>query len=322
MERWYERRASDARQSCRAQPLPAGWMMKRKRLTIENRREITGYLFILPWILGFLLFFLSPITDSLLFSFQHVTLEEGSISRPFAGLLYYRNAFFSDEKFLPYFLASFQNLLVELPIILIFSLFIAVLLNQNFRGRGFVRSMFFLPLMLSSTVLLSIINGDAVAQGVSDTGSVYMAGTASMDQILLQMGLPDDLITYLTGLIDRIFNIIWQSGIQILLFLTALQSVSPSLKEAADVEGATAWEYFWKITVPIISPMILVNILFTIIDTFTSYNNSLMRYILDEASQLRYSYSSAMTWIYFAAIGLVMLLVVGIASRFVHYENE
>ena len=106
------------------------------------------------------------------------------------------------------------------------------------------------------------------------------------------------------------------------MFLTALQSISPSLKEAANVEGATAWEYFWKITVPIISPIILVNIIFTVIDTFTSYNNTLMRYILQEAGQLRYSYSSAMTWVYFAAIGLVMLLVIGAVSRFVHYDND
>lgn len=296
--------------------------MNKKRLTIENKREITGFLFIAPWIIGFLLFFLGPIVDSLLYSFQHVTVEEGTLSRPFAGLLYYQNAFFGDEKFLPYLASSFQNLFIELPIILIFSLFIAILLNQEFRGRGFVRCMFFLPVMLSSTVLLSIINGDAVSQSVSDTASVYMAGSASMEDILMQMGLPDNVIGYLTGIIDRIFSIIWQSGIQILLFLTALQSISPSLKEAANVEGATAWEYFWKITVPIISPIILVNIIFTVIDTFTSYNNTLMRYILQEAGQLRYSYSSAMTWVYFAAIGLVMLLVIGAVSRFVHYDND
>lgn len=289
---------------------------------MENKREITGFVFIMPWIIGFLMFFLSPIINSLLFSFQHVTVEEGALSRPWAGLMYYKNAFFGDEKFLPYLAESFQNLVVEVPIILIFSLFIAVLLNQQFKGRGFVRCMFFLPLMLSSTVLLSIINGDAVAQGVSDQSSVYMASSFSAMDILTQMGLPGKITSYLMDIIDRIFSITWQSGIQILLFLTALQSINPSLKEAANVEGATPWEYFWKITVPIISPMILVNIIFTIIDTFTSYSNSLMRYILQEAGQLRYSYSSAMTWIYFAAIVLVMGLVIGLISRHVHYDND
>ena len=289
---------------------------------MENKRGIVGLVFISPWIVGFLMFFLSPILNSLLYSFQHVTLEEGGISRPFAGLLYYRNAFFSDEKFIPNLLSSFQNLVVEVPIILIFSLFIAILLNQKFHGRGFVRCMFFLPLMLSSTVLLSIINGDAVSQTLTDAGSVYMSSGDSLAGMLLQMGLPEKVISYLIDVIQRIFSITWQSGIQILLFLTALQSISPSLKEAADVEGATAWEYFWKITVPIISPMILVNVIFTIIDTFTSYSNSLMRYITSEAGQLRYSYSSAMTWIYFVAIIVIMGIVIGVTSRFVYYDND
>ncbi len=295
--------------------------MKKKRLTIENKREIVGFVFISPWIVGFLAFFLSPIINSLLFSFQHVTLEEGHLNRPWAGLMYYSNAFISDEKFLPTLYASFQSLLLEAPIILIFSLFIAILLNQKFKGRGFVRCMFFLPLMLSSTVLLSIINGDAV-QNVGDASSVYLATSTSMDQILLQVGLPLKVVSFLTSIIDRIFSITWQSGVQILLFLTALQSIPVSLQEAANVEGATAWEYFWKITVPIISPIILVNLIYTIIDTFTSYSNGLMRYIIDEAGQLRYSYSSAMTWIYFVAICLVMGIVLLVVSRFVHYEND
>ena len=295
--------------------------MKKKRLTMENKREIVGFVFISPWIIGFLMFFLSPIINSLLFSFQHVTLEEGRLNRPWAGLMYYGNAFISDEKFLPNLYASFQNLLIEVPIILIFSLFIAILLNQQFKGRGFLRCMFFLPLMLSSTVLLSIINGDAV-QGVGEASSVYLATSTSMDQILLQIGLPLKIINYLTSIIDRIFSITWQSGVQILLFLTALQSIPVSLQEAANVEGATSWEYFWKITVPMISPIILVNLIYTIIDTFTSYSNGLMRYIIDEAGQLRYSYSSAMTWIYFVAICLIMGLVLGVFSRFVHYEND
>ena len=293
-----------------------------KRLSLEQKRARTGYIFILPWLLGLLFFFAVPILTSLMYSFSHVTIVQGGVNTRFAGLSYYKNALFSDERFIPLLVAALKEIAIQVPIIIIFALFISVMLNAEFYGRGLVRSIFFLPLMLSSSVLLSIINSDSYSGDVTGSSSVFMVSSFSVGDILTQAGLPDGLIKYLTSVIDSIFTMTWQSGVQIILFLAALQSIPPSLKEAASVEGATAWEYFWKITVPMISPMILVNIAFTVIDTFTSYSNGVMEFVTSQAANLRYSFSSAVTWIYFVVISLILFVVVGLFSRKVFYMND
>ena len=293
-----------------------------KRLSLEQKRARTGYIFILPWLLGLLFFFAVPILTSLMYSFSHVTIVQGGVNTRFAGLSYYKNALFSDERFIPLLVAALKEIAIQVPIIIIFALFISVMLNAEFYGRGLVRSIFFLPLMLSSSVLLSIINSDSYSGDVTGSSSVFMVSSFSIGDILTQAGLPSGLIKYLTSVIDSIFTMTWQSGDQIILFLAALQSIPPSLKEAASVEGATAWEYFWKITVPMISPMILVNIAFTVIDTFTSYSNGVMEFVTSQAANLHYSFSSAVTWIYFVVISLILFIVVGLFSRKVFYMND
>lgn len=293
-----------------------------KKLSLEQKRARTGYIFILPWLLGLLFFFAVPILTSLMYSFSHVTIVQGGVNTRFAGLSYYKNALFSDERFIPLLVAALKEIAIQVPIIIIFALFISVMLNAEFYGRGLVRSIFFLPLMLSSSVLLSIINSDSYSGDVTGSSSVFMVSSFSVGDILTQAGLPSGLIKYLTSVIDSIFTMTWQSGVQIILFLAALQSIPPSLKEAASVEGATAWEYFWKITVPMISPMILVNIAFTVIDTFTSYSNGVMEFVTSQAANLRYSFSSAVTWIYFVVISVILFAVVGLFSRKVFYMND
>ena len=293
-----------------------------KRLSLEQKRARTGYIFILPWLLGLLFFFAVPILTSLMYSFSHVTIVQGGVNTRFAGLSYYKNALFSDERFIPLLVAALKEIAIQVPIIIIFALFISVMLNAEFYGRGLVRSIFFLPLMLSSSVLLSIINSDSYSGDVTGSSSVFMVSSFSIGDILTQAGLPSGLIKYLTSVIDSIFTMTWQSGVQIILFLAALQSIPPSLKEAASVEGATAWEYFWKITVPMISPMILVNIAFTVIDTFTSYSNGVMEFVTSQAANLHYSFSSAVTWIYFVVISVILFVVIGLFSRKVFYMND
>ena len=293
-----------------------------KRLSLEQKRARTGYIFILPWLLGLLFFFAVPILTSLMYSFSHVTIVQGGVNTRFAGLSYYKSALFSDERFIPLLVAALKEIAIQVPIIIIFALFISVMLNAEFYGRGLVRSIFFLPLMLSSSVLLSIINSDSYSGDVTGSSSVFMVSSFSVGDILTQAGLPSGLIKYLISVIDSIFTMTWQSGVQIILFLAALQSIPPSLKEAASVEGATAWEYFWKITVPMISPMILVNIAFTVIDTFTSYSNGVMEFVTFQASNLHSSFSSAVTWIYFVVISVILFAVIGLFSRKVFYMND
>ena len=183
-------------------------------------------------------------------------------------------------------------------VILIFSLFIAVILNQNFRGRTLARSIFFLPVLIATGPVISIINGDMTSQGISD---------ASQFSTLFKTDLVSELMEFLglyninqtvTELIETItsdvLNLVWNSGIQILIFLSALQNIPPSAKEAASMEGATAWEFFWKITFPMISPMILANLIYTVIDTFIDSENPVMSLVLAQSRALKYGLSAAM----------------------------
>lgn len=209
----------------------------RKLSTLEKRNERTGYLFILPWIIGFLIFFLSPIVNSLLYAFQNVSVRAGGLDRPFVGVQFFKQALLEDDAFLPKLSAAFGDLVYQVPIILVFSLFVAVILNQKFKGRGAARTLFFLPLMLSSTVLLSVIKGDGAVHSISDTTSVYMVSSVDISSVLFQIGVPEELLSFMTSVIDRIFDMTWMSGIQILLFLSGLQSIPGSLYEAASVEG-------------------------------------------------------------------------------------
>jgi ABC-type sugar transport system permease subunit len=283
---------------------------------------LVGYTFILPWVIGLVSLFVIPIVESFLYSFQSVSvLAGGGLERPWAGLTHYQRALLEDPDFMPKLLQAFRNMLTEVPIILVFSIFVAMLLNQKFHGRAVVRCIFFLPLMLSSTVLLGIIQGETNVSSL-DTGSVYMVSSASIEDIVLKMGVSPEIVSFLTGIIDRIFNLTWQSGVQILLFLTGLQTIPSSLKEAASVEGATSWEYFCKIILPMISPVILVNVIYTIIDTFTSYTNPAMKYISDQANGLNYSYSSALAWLYFVCIMVILGVVMMLLSRKIFYSDS
>ena len=166
----------------------------RKLSTLEKRNERTGYLFILPWIIGFLIFFLSPIVNSLLYAFQNVSVRAGGLDRPFVGVQFFKQALLEDDAFLPKLSAAFGDLVYQVPIILVFSLFVAVILNQKFKGRGAARTLFFLPLMLSSTVLLSVIKGDGAVHSISDTTSVYMVSSVDISSVLFQIGVPEELL--------------------------------------------------------------------------------------------------------------------------------
>ena len=212
------------------------------------------------------------------------------------------------------------------PLVLIFSLFIAVILNQKFRGRTLARAIFFLPVIIATGPVYKIINGDMSSTG--NTGASQFSTMFSTDLVgeLLQFlgiyGLSDNMSTMISTVADNIFGIVWASGIQILIFLAALQNIPPSAREAAQVEGATAWEYFWKITFPYVSPFILANLIFTVIDSFTSPTNTVMGRILAMKEDWKFGEASAMAWIYFAIVLAAIGLVTFIVNKFIYYEVD
>ena len=217
--------------------------------------------------------------------------------------------------------------LVYIPAILIFSFMIANLLNAKFRGRTVARVIFFMPVVTASGVAAKIKDGswEVARVGSSVSGALSNTDfdiTTSIKNILSDMPFMTPFVDLITTAFDQLSNIVLMSGIQILIFLAALQQIPVSAKEAASMEGATGWEFFWKITFPMISPMILANLIYTVIDTFIDSENPVMSIVLAQSRGLRYGLSAAMAWIYFLIVAVALAIIVAIVSKFVFYEND
>lgn len=303
--------------------------MRQARSSFQQRKARTGLLFLTPWILGFIFFFLVPIVNSIRYSFNDLKASDNGYSLTFEGWSNYSQALYVDANFVRNLTTVVTNMVVNVPLIIIFSLFIAVLLNQKFFGRSFTRAIFFLPVILASGIMVSINNAGfmqqimnaSLASGDPTGGSVNgFLQSIELRGMLLDIGVNESIVNYLTGAVDRIYEIISQSGVQIIIFLAGLQSISPSLYEASRIEGATGYEAFWKITFPMVSPLILTNLVYTIIDSFL--NNKVTQQINSIAFQtLDFGLSSAMAWIYFTIIAAILAISVFLVSRRVFYHD-
>ena len=296
------------------------------RISYEKRKALYGYGFIGIWLVGTVIFFLVPLITSLVWSFCDVKIDTGHTSLKWVGLANFEHSLTTDPKYTEYLKATLGETLWKAPLIVIFSLFIAVILNQKFRGRALARAIFFLPVIIATGPVYAIISGDISSTG--NTGAAQFSTMFSTNMVgeLLQFlgiyGISDDMGTMISAITDNIFGIVWSSGIQILLFLAALQTIPASAREAAQLEGATAWEYFWKITFPYVSPFILVNFIFTVIDSFTNPTNAVMKRILALRDDWQFGVISSMAWIYFGIILLGIGIVTVIANRLIYYETE
>mgnify|MGYP000846029620 CR=1 FL=1 len=295
-----------------------------KKLSLRQQKALTGYLFSLPFIIGFIFFFLAPFIQALIFSLHRLVIVRGGYELVFTKWENYRYALTVDTKFVPTFVETFLRMLLYVPAIILFSFFAAILLNHKFRGRLLARSIFFLPVILGSGVVLALEQTDymrtMMEQSANAFGS-FMSGPA-LTNFLMQLKIPYQLMTYVINVVDRVPEIIRASGIQILIFLAGLQSISGSLYEAAKVEGASGWQSFWLITLPIMSPIILANVVYSIIDSFLAANNELVVYIRSTAfGGAGFGIGTAMGVMYFGAVAVVLAVVVAIMSRFVFYQE-
>lgn len=292
---------------------------RRPILTMERRYGLAGLAFVSPFILGFFLFFLFPVISSVQRSFSAVSWEDGREVLTHAGLDNYRDIFFRDPNFLQFLAEYFRNMIPQLFIVLIFAMFIALILQQKFKGRTLARAIFFLPVIVSSGIVMSILGNDLTNQAMQENTAVFITNNRVLMDIMLdaQIGVP--VIEQVLGVISQIFDLAWRSGVQILLFLAALIAIPKSFYEASVIEGASSWQTFWKITFPMISPYILVCLVYTIVDSFTDYSNELINYIYDNIRQLLYGPASAMAWIYTLTVFVVLGIIIGFASRRVFY---
>lgn len=293
----------------------------KKKIPYSKKKALYGYGFISVWIVGTVVFFLIPLFKSLLFSFSEVTVDSGKTVTEWVGMEKYIKVLTEDEKYTEYLVDMLVETLWKTPLIIIFSLFIAVILNQNFRGRTLARAVFFLPVIIVTGPVYKIISADMEMSGNNDViNSSTMFSTDLIGELLEFLGvygISDRAGTFISSVADNIFGIVWNSGIQILIFLSALQNIPRSAREVAQIEGATSWEYFWKVTFPYVSPFIVVNTVFTVIDSFTNPLNTVMQRMGDMRNEWAFGEESAMAWVYFGVVMVMTGIIVFILNKFI-----
>ena len=309
---------------------------KRKRgASLDNRKARAGWMFVMPFVLSFIIIYLPIIIDSIKYSFNKIKIGQGGgYTLEFVGWENYQEALFVDPQFVQTLTSGIQQLIFDIPAIVIFSLFMAVLLNQKMVGRAAFRAIFFIPVIISTGIIDKIDQANTmldymenVEEGINDgsgqntTNEILSA--VDIERLFDNMKVGTELVDYVVTMVNNVYNIINRSGVQMLIYLAGLQSISPSIYESCDIDGATAWETFWKITFPMISPMILVNAIYTVIDSFTSQSNQVMSYISNVYDQAGGNVlSSAMAWIYFLIVLIIIGLVAALLSAYVFYQKR
>ena len=307
---------------------------KKRRSSLNARKARQGYFFVAPFIIGIVLIYIPILLDSIWFSFNRLNNDNfvnGVMSPVYesVGLQYYKYALTQNPNFVSRLLAGLQQLVFEVPAVIIFSLFIAVVLNQKMLGRAIFRAIFFVPVIISTGLMETLIHQDMMADqtesGINDgsgqSGTSDIISVLDVQKLFGSMKVGGQLVTYVVNIVNDVYNIINYSGVQMLIFLAGLQSISPSIYEAAQIEGATGWETFWKITFPMISPMILVNAVYSVINAFTRSTNPAMSFIAGHYVSNPFE-ATAMSWIYFGVIMLIIAAVVGIVSTFIFYQRR
>ena len=287
-----------------------------------TKRENKGYIFILPFIIGFLAFIFVPMMQSFIYSFNELVFD-GNLNFKYIGIGNYKRLFTVDTSFREILLNSLSDMLINVPIILIFSLLVAVFLNGKFVGQSTFQIIFFIPVILSAGIMPELFKSDTIRNVIINASSMTgeqssMFDVSSVSDMLLEMNLNSSFVNYIQYAITNILNVINSSGIQILVFLISLKAIPSSLFEASNIEGATAWEAFWKITFPMILPQLLVNVVYTIIDAFSNNVNPIMQSITKyNFEKFQFGYAASLAWVYFAINIVVLLVLIFIIKQFI-----
>ncbi|WP_053781060.1 carbohydrate ABC transporter permease [Paenibacillus xylanivorans] len=282
---------------------------KKKAVQYQFKRYGVGLLFMLPWMIGFSVFVAIPIGWSMFMSLHKVAVVPGGFKYDWIGIQNYRDAFLKDNVFPIEMITYFQQMLLMVPIIVIFALLISLLLNQKFPGRFIYRALFFLPVIFATGQVLS----ELFTQGAGD---IPFLDQYNLEPLVKQY-VGGEMAKMIMEVLGRVVLILWYSGVQILIFIAGFQTISPSIYEAVRIDGASPWDSFWKITLPASIPFISLNVLYTIIDLFTFPLNPVLKHIRENMFKVDtgYGYASALAWIYFGFIFVLIAIVLGMFSR-------
>lgn len=305
-------------------------MKKRMKMTLSRKRAIVGLLFISPWLIGFFLFYLRSIIMTINFSLSTTEIIPGGggYQSTFVGLENFSFIFTKHGSFNEVFTTSMFDMLIDVPLIIFFSVFMALLLNKKFKGRTVIRAIFFLPVILNSEAIQSAIalSAQMMSGGVSSVSSAVTAEAGSGVNLMYyiemfdMLGIPESILDYVITAVERLSSIITSSGVQIVIFIAALQSVPTSLYEVAKIEGATGYETFWKVTFPMIMPLIITNFVYTVVDKFAGSEVVALSYRTIFGEQ-NYGLGSAMSLMSTLAVcGFLVIVVRWISKRTFYYN--
>ena len=310
---------------------------KKKPASLDRKKARAGWWFVLPFVAVFIAVYVPIIFDSIRFSFHELEIQAtGGYDLIYVGWDNFQEALFEDVGYVTTLVAGIRQLVLDIPAIVIFSLFMAIMLNDKMPGRTLFRAIFFIPVILSTGIIDSIDqsnsmmsymgSSDGISTGAegSQTTANEIVSAMDIQKLFANMKVGRGLVDYVAGLVNDIYNIVNRSGVQMLIFLAGLQSINPAIYESCRIDGASSWETFWKITFPMISPMILVNTIYTVIDSFTSESNQVMTYIdkvyRDAANGQ--VLSSAMSWMYFLIVIAMIAIVAGLLSMYIFYQRR
>lgn len=300
-----------------------------KKVSLEVKQRRYGYLFCLPFIIGAIIFLIYPLIQSVIFSFASVKYGEGLLGFTLSnwGLSNYNKIWLEETSFRDVVFSSLKDM-INVVVVVIFAFFMASVLNTKFRGRGFARSVMFMPVIISSGLVVAL-SGDALAQSIVSAGDRF-AETSSgsaiqvtevFQNMLEDMDISEWLIDLIVNSVSGITSIVSMAAVSIVIFIAGLQSISPSIYEASYIEGATKWEVFWKISLPMVSPLILLSVVYTIVDNFNGSNNAVIGRIHNAIVQTKFDIASAMAVSYSLIILVILVIVFAILNKVVFYQD-
>jgi len=282
---------------------------RRREIDLRTREALSGYGFIGLWVIGFALFAAIPLAQTLQYSFNEVTVTATGITLNFVDWANYTRALLTDPNFIHLLIGYAIETLVSVPVVLIFAMIAALFLNLNFRLKGVFRVIFFLPIVITSGPVIR----ELTAQGAATVSII--ANDPAVREFLFN--LPRTLRGPVEYLLTSFIIILWFSGVQILIYLASLQKIDQSVYDAAAIDGASGWETFWKIVLPSLSTVTLINAIYTIVILSHFSENRVVRYIYDQTYDVRggIGYASAMSFVYFGVLIALMGIVAFLLGR-------
>ena len=303
---------------------------QKKKRSLSQRRAMKGFIFILPWLIGFIWFYVRSLVMTVQFTFSEMTVNPGGgYSLNFVGVNNFIYAFRAHATYKQVLTTSIGNMLIDVPLITFFSLFMAMLLNRKFKGRTLVRAIFFLPVILNSDAISAAMDlaRSMMSGGISNSASELAEAAAGSGvsveyyiQMFTSLGLPETIIEYISGAVGRISDIINASGVQIIIFIAALQSIPGSMYEVAKIEGATAYETIWKVTFPMVMPHIITNVVYTVVDSFTRSDVVELAYTT-AFKYFNYGLSSVFSLVSTIITCLILVIVCRLIQKRTFYYN-